>query len=977
MKKLLASLLCVMMVVVFMPTFAFADGEAVDPALDTPAPASDMQPEEAEQPVVQEVADADALKDAIAKGGEIKLTAAIDLDADDTITVTSDKEVTLDLNKFTITGVSDQTGKNRDMIDVRGTLTVKNGTVTIEHEGENMGWNNSTNVFNVTAGGILNIENATIENLGGSDMAFCVHLNNWGEVTLNVGNSNLKSTYIAVRAFNSGNDMNNITIKNSTLEGKYCFWVHNYTLVDFGNDSAKQEAHAKLLNLDITNGTNTFVNTGMAPILYGFTDSIYFDASGNELVTDVDGLKAAIAAGGEVVLGTDFTLENTTLTIAKGTDVTINLNGHKIDGVNTASGTSALIKNDGTLTLTGEGKISVLAEHPDTDWDPEGFPTYASNTIANSGTLTIGSGVTVENETVGGGASYAVDNYAGATLTVNGSTIKQSGGDVAIRLNTASATAANTVTINDGIIGGKRAFWIHLAGSSNATAPVVDLTIKKGTFTATGADSSGNTLALYAYSYGNSYANTKITIEGGTFNGGVDFGGGYKGDAENVTISGGKFTVAPGRWVTSDTFADFTKEDSKITVSGKIYKFNNGTYQVAASAPTNTTNYKWVEKDGIFAEEYVAPSTGGYVPSDPAAPKDDVVTNTNTNTSTDGTTTVAPTTNANVSSSTTTTKTETGEVKAETTVDQTVADKIVDKAVENKSEEVVIDATTVPATGTTGTATAPETTEAAVVIPTETIEQIAEKTEAAVTIKTDVAEITLDNTAAAAIAEQAADNGTISIVAVKTDEVVVEEETAAGETEKVTEVHFELKVVCSERGVIGDFQGGTVTVTVPVPKDMHTEELVCVYIDEQGHYHRVPGVKNANGTYSFTTTHFSDYAVMTAEEAEAAIEAQKEAIKDIKFKLKSKLVTRKNGKKAVKLTWSGSDVDFDGIEIYRSLKKSSGYGKKPIFVTEKDSYTNTAVEKGTKYYYKARGFVTIDGEKVYTQYSYKAWRTVK
>jgi len=367
-----------------------------------------------------------------------------------------------------------------------------------------------------------------------------------------------------------------------------------------------------------------------------------------------------------------------------------------------------------------------------------------------------------------------------------------------------------------------------------------------------------------------------------------------------------------------------------------------------------------------------------YTPVTPSTPKDDVVTNETTNTGAAGETVVAPTTNADVSASTTTTKTETGEAKTETKVEQTTADKIVESAVANKSEEVVIDATTAPAPATGTTTPAVETTEAAVTIPTATIEIIAEQTDAAVTIKTDVAEIKLDNTAAAAIAEQAAEDGTISIVAVKTDEKVVEEETATGETETVTEVHFELKVVCSERGVIGDFQGGTVTVTVPVPEDMHTEELVAVYIDAQGHYHRVTGVKNANGTFTFTTDHFSSYAVMTAEEAEKAIAEQKAKVESIKLKLRSANSKTSKGKKAIKLTVSevtDTGIDFDGYVIYRSTKKTSGFKK--IYTTKTGTYYNTSAKKGVKYYYKAKGFVTIDGEKVYTGWSKKAIRTAK
>ena len=125
-----------------------------------------------------------------------------------------------------------------------------------------------------------------------------------------------------------------------------------------------------------------------------------------------------------------------------------------------------------------------------------------------------------------------------------------------------------------------------------------------------------------------------------------------------------------------------------------------------------------------------------------------------------------------------------------------------------------------------------------------------------------------------------------------------------------------------------------------------------------------------------------DKLVVTA--AKKATEPTKEDIlatlADQKLVARSKVVTMKNGKKAVRITWynaNGEMMEFDGVQIFRSVKKNSGYGKKPIFTSETDKYYNTAVKAGTKYYYKVRGFVVIDGQKYYTDWSLKAWRTVK
>ena len=193
----------------------------------------------------------------------------------------------IDLNGYTLSATTAKTG-DCDMMLVKGDLTVKNGTIEYNHEGENMGWNYMSTIFDVTADGVLNLNGVTAKNLGGTDMAFVAHLNNWGEVTLNVENSTLESNYVAVRVFNSGPNKNNVTIKNSTLKGgNYAFWVHNYTAADFGNKlySGSNQAYDKAgvdarLNFNIFNGTNTFVGKNDTPIRYGFTDAIYLKASG-------------------------------------------------------------------------------------------------------------------------------------------------------------------------------------------------------------------------------------------------------------------------------------------------------------------------------------------------------------------------------------------------------------------------------------------------------------------------------------------------------------------------------------------------------------------------------------------------------------------------------------------------------------------------------------------------------------------------
>ena len=84
----------------------------------------------------------------------------------------------------------------------------------------------------------------------------------------------------------------------------------------------------------------------------------------------------------------------------------------------------------------------------------------------------------------------------------------------------------------------------------------------------------------------------------------------------------------------------------------------------------------------------------------------------------------------------------------------------------------------------------------------------------------------------------------------------------------------------------------------------------------------------------------------------------------------------------IKVLWTKSPgYRMDCFEVFRSLKKSSGYGTEAYFTTGSGtakSYKNTkGLKKGTRYYYKVRGVRTIDGEKYYSQWSTKAYRTAK
>jgi len=483
------------------------------------------------------VSSAKELTDAITAGKDVMLTSDIDCDVNGkAMTIASDADVLIDLNGNDIVGTTTVTGASQILFEVKGELTVVgDGTVAL-YDKSGASFNNAyENATIYVNGGVANLNEGTILTISdGAAMAYAADAVG-GDSVINVNGATLYSSYIGIRSFPTvSNKTNTINYNSGVVYG-----------AKNGYDIWTQE------------GSGSSVVNIAGGITYTSTDEwggMYYIESTEVLVSTKAGLTEAIANGGTVVLADDVFVDST-LTIPKNKEVVLDLGGNELSGCFTQAGTSALIYNQGSLTIKN-GTIVSLAENPDTDWNPEGFPTYASNTITNRGTLVIEEGTVIENQTNVGGASYAIDNQYSwegvpSVLTVNGGTILAK--DVAIRLCASTADYDNSVTIKGGTIMGKRAVWIHLTGSDSAVAPKANLTIKGGNLSAT----SG--LVIYSYSYGNSFANTNVTITDGVFNGDVAFGGGYKGDRETVTVTGGVFNGELGRYLANDGWEDIDK----------------------------------------------------------------------------------------------------------------------------------------------------------------------------------------------------------------------------------------------------------------------------------------------------------------------------------------------------------------------------------------------------------------------------------
>lgn len=237
------------------------------------------------------------------------------------------------------------------------------------------------------------------------------------------------------------------------------------------------------------------------------------------------------------------------VTIPATKNVVLDLNGYQVVGTVEQEGTSALIRNLGTLTIkdssdtnkdgSGTGKLMSGAS---TTWTWDGSDdysgSYASNLIRNEKNLIVESGNLYNMST--GSAAYAIDNYSAGNITINGGKVDAAKAS-AIRMFYVNG---GSITVNDGIIGHYNSdddctyMGIQVMSGSNVNVSVNDGTIV------------GN-YAVYANNTGGN-----ISISGGTYDGYV----GFAASVPNIEITGGAFNYWVGTWGSQTKF-----------ISGGIY----------------------------------------------------------------------------------------------------------------------------------------------------------------------------------------------------------------------------------------------------------------------------------------------------------------------------------------------------------------------------------------------------------------------
>ena len=416
----------------------------------------------------------------------------------------------------------------------------------------------------------------------------------------------------------------------------------------------------------------------------------------------------------------------------------------------------------------------------------------------------------------------------------------------------------------------------------------------------------------------------------------------------DYTISGlfGEDTLTGDVKLVYEAAPDMTKTgEADIKISGTLAN-DNYTVDYVSGKLTVTTR----------------PSSGGIV-----APADeDVITvEDKTSSETATKTTVKDT-------KTETVKNEQGEEisKVTATVSEKVAEKLVDQAVSNKSDTVEITVKSNDGNKVDGE----KQTE--IEIPKKALESIAKDTDADLVITTDNGQVVLDNRTLETIVA-AAEGDTVRIVVNENTQLKETQKPAADVIGKNGKL-FDIKAVIGDR-VIHDFKGGKAHVTLPMPEKLKGKDVVIIYINDKGICeilnHTVETV-GAEEYIKFTTSHFSNFAVVEKADAKKIIEQQNaDKINSLIKEAKLKAATSKTAKKNVKIKVSVKnnsslikEAEAMGYTVkykfYRSTKKASKYTA--LNTKASNSYVNTKGKKGTKYYYKAKVMV-YDGKKLVTQ----------
>ena len=319
------------------------------------------------------------------------------------------------------------------------------------------------------------------------------------------------------------------------------------------------------------------------------------------------------------------------------------------------------------------------------------------------------------------------------------------------------------------------------------------------------------------------------------------------------------------------------------------------------------------------------------------------------------------------------------EIKEGTANVSEITNETIDKVVNNKDSESKVDTITIDLSGAKQEVTG-------VTLSKESVKTLAKTTAEAdngidtATIRLSKATVILDNKTLETLVEQAKGNDIRLVVEDKDrKELNTVQQTALSQHQVATtfEAYF-----TSNGQRIHNFNGGTAVVSIDFKPEAgkDTSFYHMVYVAENGEMIRYK-TKYENSKLMFTSTHFSDYAVIYdtgeknetvrpeegAEETDSSDTDARVTMDTSYSKLRLRVPTSTRTTNVLKWT---KQTGADGYVIYGNLCNSKGKTYKLVKqVTIKDntttSWIDTKLASGTYYKYYIKAYKLVDGKKVW------------
>ena len=306
--------------------------------------------------------------------------------------------------------------------------------------------------------------------------------------------------------------------------------------------------------------------------------------------------------------------------------------------------------------------------------------------------------------------------------------------------------------------------------------------------------------------------------------------------------------------------------------------------------------------------------------------------------------------------------------EASSTVTSSDVDKLIESALKNEAATIELNVKG-----------ADKADKISLELPKASLSAIASKTDAALNITTPAGVVNLNRKTMTEIAK-AAEGATVKLKLEKKSVSDAQKE-VLGADAAITEV-----TILSGDKEITTFGGNKIKLSFPVPDKLKNKTLAAAHIDEKGLLTKMAGkviTKDGKSFYQIETPHLSQFVIAEEAAIDAAIKAQDGESDEKTERMKKGIqattikASSTGGKSYVGLKWTKSKgYKVDGYQVYRAVKNTKNF--KSYGTTKKTTYKDVKnLAKGSRYYYKVRGYRIIDGQKVYTKWSNVTSRRMK